>query len=240
MEQQAHGPGRQAVLVVEDEPQLLGALCRLLNAWGFTAHGVATGREGLHSWQQAPPQLVLLDLGLPDLDGLDVLHEARRSGLATPVLVLTARATISDRILGLNMGADAYLTKPFDFGELHARVLAALRHSRRALPGRPDGTAAEDELCLGNLRLHLPLGVAYANQERVALSSREFAFLRCLLERAGHVQLRAHLLQQVYADMDVREDALEVVAFRLRRKLARAGVRIVALRGLGYLIRPQP
>jgi two-component system, OmpR family, response regulator TctD len=110
-------------LVVEDEARQRKALCDALSQWGFDATAADAGGTALQTWMDVQPDIVLLDLGLPDMDGLDVLQCARRQGLAAPVLLLTARTTIGDRILGLNLGADDYLLKPYDLGELLVRSL---------------------------------------------------------------------------------------------------------------------
>lgn len=107
-------------LVVEDDSTMRSALCSAVTQWGFTTTSVASGKHALHNWQQLQPDVMVLDLGLPDIDGLDVLQSGRALGLRTPVLALTARVMPGDRILGLNFGADDYMTKPFDFGELQA------------------------------------------------------------------------------------------------------------------------
>jgi two-component system response regulator TctD len=170
------------------------------------------------------------------MDGLDVLEKARRDGLRTPVLVLTARGTVGDRILGLNAGADDYLPKPFDLDELEARVRAL---ARRAPPG---ATAAPVHagFQLGKLRLDAESGAFYAGDEILELTPRESALLHALAARPGHAVAKERLFDAVFAgEMDVAYEAIEVVVYRVRKKLARTGVALVTLRGLGYLLKAE-
>lgn len=235
MEHRPQRPGAPRALVVEDEGHLRRALCRALEDWGFTAGSASAGGAALQCWQAEPPDVVLLDLGLPDMDGLDVLQRARQLGLDAPVIVLTARAMIGDRILGLNFGADGYLTKPFDFHELHARVHALLRRSAAGADQPPAPTPPPPARRLGTLSWTEES--FQCGGERLALSQREAALLRALLERPNQARPKHALLRAVFPYAEVRDEALEVVAFRLRRKLERCGVAVVTLRGLGYLIK---
>lgn len=230
-------PSRTA-LVVEDERELQAALCSALRRWGFQTYAAGNAAQALQQWRAAEPEIVLLDLGLPDMDGLDVLHQARTLGFSTPVLVLTARVTPGDCILGLNFGADAYLAKPFDFDELQARVLALVRRASPppdVSPAAPPPAPAQ----LGRLHWSPDAREFYCGGERIALSGREAALLRALLERPQYARPREALLHTVFPRGGVLDEALEVVAYRLRRKLARCGVVVVTLRGLGYLIKAQ-
>jgi len=219
-------------LVVEDDARQRQALCEALAQWGFATTVADAGAAALRSWKAVQPDVVLLDLGLPDMDGLDVLQSARRQGLATPVLLLTARVSLGDRILGLNLGADDYLLKPFDFSELKARVHALLRRAPAAeavqlpLPGR-----------LGALTWDARCSAFRCNGRALALTPRELSLLRALVERPNHARSKECLLQAVFPRGHVLEEALEVVAHRLRKKLAPCGVAVVTLRGLGYLIK---
>jgi two-component system response regulator TctD len=174
--------------------------------------------------------VVLLDLSLPDIDGLEVLSAARAARLATPVIILTARGTVGDRILGLNIGADDYLPKPFDLDELEARV--------RALARRGGASTDDDSFC--GLRADAASGAVYHQGQAMELPPREAALLRALLAQPGQAVAKERLLAQVFADEpDVQPDAIEVVAYRLRKKLAATGARIVTLRGLGYLLKAE-
>jgi len=185
--------------------------------------------------------VVLLDLSLPGLDGLDVLARARAAGLATPVLILTARGTVGDRVLGLNTGADDYLAKPFDLDELEARVRAL---ARRSGPTGADAAAAaaaaaaagSREFC--GLATHADSGAVYHRGQVLDLSAREAALLRALLARPGQAVAKERLSDLVFAgEAEVQADAIEVVVYRLRKKLVGIGTQLVTLRGLGYLLK---
>lgn len=219
-------------LVIEDQRELREQLCRALGEWGFDAWAAADGQDALRAWHAARPHVVLLDLGLPDMDGLEVLGQARAAQLDAPVLVLTARATVGDRVLGLNCGADDCLVKPFDLDEVRARVHALVR--RRASPPAP--LVATDPL--GALRWDGEQGTFSCAGRPLALTPRESAMLRALCEQPQRAVAKEQLLHRVFPRASVRDEALEVVACRLRKKLSGAGVILVTLRGLGYLIRP--
>ncbi len=177
--------------------------------------------------------MVLLDLSLPGLDGLQVLAQARAAGLQTPVLILTARGTVGDRILGLNPGADDYLPKPFDLDELEARVRALARRS--AAQPDADGDAAPE---FNGLRCDADSGAVYFRGDPLELAPRESALLRAVLAKAGQAVTKERLSELVFpGESQVQSDAIEVVAYRLRKKLAHTGVQLVTLRGLGYLLK---
>jgi two-component system response regulator TctD len=196
----------------------------------------ADGVQALDLWRRNPPDVVLLDLSLPGMDGLDVLQKARAEGLRTPVIVLTARGTVGDRILGLNAGADDYLAKPFDLDELEARVRAL---ARRVPAGTPTPSApGPTGFQLGRLRLDAVNGVFYAGDEVLELTPRENALLRALAARPGQALAKEKLFDAVFpGEFDVQYEAVEVVVYRLRKKLAHTGVALVTLRGLGYLLK---
>lgn len=220
------------LLLVEDDPALQATLRRTLENRGMRVDACADGATALRRWHASAPDLVCLDLTLPGLDGLEVLQQARAAGLATPVLILTARGTVGDRILGLNTGADDYLPKPFDLDELEARLRAL--HRRRAGAGGPDGEAA----ALGELRWDRANGAVYWRGEVLELPPRESALLQALLARPGHAVAKERLFELVFpGEREVHYEAIEVVAYRLRKKLAGTGVRLVTLRGLGYLLK---
>jgi two-component system response regulator TctD len=220
------------LLLVEDDKAMQTALQRTLCNRGMEVELCGDGASALARWKGAPPDVVMLDLTLPGMDGLLVLEEARRNGLTTPVLILTARGTVGDRILGLNGGADDYLAKPFDLDELEARLRAL--HRRRSAPG----TAAAEPPSLGGLRLDRESGAIYWHDEILELTPRETALLQALLARPGHAVPKERLFDLVFpGDPDVRYEAIEVVVYRLRKKLAACGVNLVTLRGLGYLLK---
>lgn len=217
------------LLLVEDDPAMQTALRRTLHNRGMAVDVCGDGRSALARWKAAPPDVVLLDLTLPGMDGLLVLEEGRRAGLSTPVLILTARGTVGDRVIGLNTGADDYLAKPFDLDELEARLRAL--HRRRA------GAGAR-EPGLGGLHWDRESGAIHWRDEILELPPREAALLQALLARPGHAVPKERLFELVFPGAaEVQYEAIEVVVYRLRKKLAATGVKLVTLRGLGYLLK---
>ena len=225
-------------LVVEDDAQQRKLLCDALSDWGFLVFASAAGLSALVDWEARQPDVVLLDLGLPDMDGLDVLQSARRKGLTAPVLLLSARTTLGDRVLGLNLGADDYLIKPYDFKELKARMVALLRRGKNIrLPAMMLPPSH-----IGKLSWDKTQSSFYCDEpsQSLPLSTRERALLRALVDRPNQAISREVLARAVFPRGNVLEPALEVVAHRLRKKLATCGVAIMTLRGLGYLIKASP
>jgi two-component system, OmpR family, response regulator TctD len=224
------------LLLVEDNPAMRTTLQRSFERRGMRVVTCDDGARALDRWQASVPDVVLLDLSLPGMDGLEVLASARAAGLRTPVLILTARGTVGDRILGLNTGADDYLPKPFDLDELEARVRALVR--RAASPAGEDlrAEAAAAEFC--GMRCDSSSGAIYFNGQVMELAPRELALLRSLLAKPGHAVARERLLETVFpGDQQVQAEAIEVVAYRLRKKLVPTGAQLVTLRGLGYLLK---
>jgi len=208
-------------------------LVRALARRGILIEACGDGRLALEKWQAAPFDVILLDLTLPGLDGLEVLAQARRSGLDTPVLILTARGTVGDRIIGLNTGADDYLPKPFDLDELEARLRAL--HRRR--PGAVPESAASTHAA-GAISYEKESGAIYFRDQVLDLAPRELALLKALLEKQGHAVTKERLFDLVFpGQADVAYEAIEVVVYRLRKKLAHTGVTLMTLRGLGYLLK---
>ena len=223
------------LLLVEDNPTMQTTLQRSLSRRGMEVATCGDGGLALEKWPAFQPDVVVLDLTLPGLDGLQVLQRARGKGWATPVLILTARGTVGDRIIGLNTGADDYLPKPFDLDELEARVRAL---ARRAGVRSPAGDDPGASVSLGNLRHDRHSGAIYCRDEVLDLAPRELALLQALMARPGHAVSKEHLFEQVFPGAeDVQYEAIEVVAYRLRKKLAHSGVMLVTLRGLGYLLK---
>jgi len=222
------------LLLIEDNPVMQTTLQRAFERRGISVHTCGDGLRALDRWRAAVPDVVLLDLSLPGLDGLEVLSAARAEGLGTPVIILTARGTVGDRILGLNTGADDYLPKPFDLDELEARVRALAR--RRG----PQGTHAPTEApSYCGLRVDTDSGAIYHQGQALELAPREAALLRALLARPGQAVAKERLFEGVFAgELQVQPDAIEVVAYRLRKKLAGVPAQVVTLRGLGYLLKP--
>ncbi len=225
------------LLLIEDNPAMATTLQRSFERRGMRVATCADGARALDRWRASLPDVVLLDLSLPGLDGLQVLEQARAEGLRTPVLILTARGTVGDRILGLNSGADDFLPKPFDLDELEARVRALVRRRGGDRDGVP-GEAAPPEFC--GLRCDAQSGAVYLRGEALELAPREAALLRALLARPGQAVAKERLFDAVFpGEAQVQSEAIEVVAYRLRKKLATTGAQLVTLRGLGYLLKSQ-
>jgi two-component system OmpR family response regulator/two-component system response regulator QseB len=214
------------ILLVEDDPQLGDGLTIGLRQAGFAVDWVKDGNSADHALQSEGFDLVVLDLGLPRLSGMDVLRRARSRRQTLPVLILTARDATGDKVSGLDAGADDYLVKPVDLDELAARV--------RALTRRSAGRAAP-LLTRGDLALDPAAHSVTLAGAPVELSGREFSLLQMLLENAGRVLTRSQLEQSVYGWRDEPDsNALEVHIHHLRRKLGSDLIR--TLRGVGYTI----
>ena len=230
------------LLLVEDDACMRATLARALGRRGWQVTPCEDGPQALARWQASPPDVVVLDLSLPGLDGLQVLALARAAGLSQPVLVLTARGTVGDRILGLNAGADDYLPKPFDLDELEARLKAL---GRRATPSQAGSGAVAASamagpaiLSLGALDWDRDGGAFYHQGQVLELTPRETALLQALMARPGQAMAKERLFERVFPGAtDVQHEAVEVVVYRLRKKLAPTGVELVTLRGLGYLLK---
>jgi len=223
------------LLLIEDDPALALTLKRSLERKRMQVQLCDNGNQAVEAWQGMQPDVVVLDLSLPGLDGLQVLKNARQTGLLTPVLILTARGTVGDKILGLNAGADDYLPKPFDLDELEARVHALNRRQSNALAPTDNQTSA-----FGALRLDRDNRALYLQGEVMDLSPREFALMAALMKNPGQAVAKERLLDLVFPDQtNVQLEAIEVVVYRLRKKLVNAGVTLVTLRGLGYLLKAE-
>lgn len=214
------------LLLVEDDAMIGEGVCKGLRQDGFTVDWVRDGRAAELALDDSLHDLMLLDLGLPGKEGLDVLKTLRRKGNQIPVLILTARDALSDRVGGLDAGADDYLAKPFDLEELSARVRALLR--RRT--GR-----AETVVRHGRLTLNPVTHEAALDEQPLQLSAREFALLEALIERPGAVLSVAQLQEKIYGwDDEVGSNTIEVYIHSLRKKLGTAFIKNV--RGVGYMV----
>jgi DNA-binding response OmpR family regulator len=212
------------ILIVEDEPRIAAFLQKGFAAQGFVTEVAQDVAEAL-ARVRTGPDLVVLDRGLPDGDGLEVLRELRRAERPVPVIVLTARDAVADTVAGLDQGADDYMTKPFSFEELLARVRARLR-ADRAPAAAPVLEAAGARLDLRTRRVHV-------DGRTVDLSAREFALAEALFRHPGQVLSRTQLLDQVWGyDYDPGSNVVEVYVGYLRKKLGRS--RIESVRGMGY------
>jgi two-component system response regulator TctD len=217
------------LLIVEDDAALARGLLKAFRGDGLAVDHVSSGQDALDVVKMEPYSAIILDLGLPDLDGLTVLKRMRSMHVSTPILILTARDGTSDRVNGLDHGADDYLSKPFAVEELEARVRALIRRGQ----GSPDPI-----LSLGLLKLDRATGAAYLGDDVLDLTRRERSVLETLVSRVGTVVPKPRLAADVFDyDDPVSPNALEVYIGRLRRKLEKSGLEIVTVRGLGYLLR---
>lgn len=223
------------LLLVEDHATLGELMYAGLHREGLAVDWRRSFRHGSEALAAASYDLVLLDLGLPDGDGLDLIRQMRRSGDATPVLILTARGELGDRVAGLDLGADDYLVKPFDIAELAARCRALLR--------RPGGRLSV-VLEHGNVALDTATRTVTVRRQPMAATPREVALLEQLLRRAGQVVPRSSLEDHLYAmDAAVTPNALEAAVCRLRKRLAGSGAdtTLRTVHGVGYaLLAPKP
>jgi DNA-binding response OmpR family regulator len=214
------------LLLVEDDFDLSGVLGRCLASRGYEVLCCADGAEALAAARKKSFDVVVLDLTLPTLDGLEILQRLRSDGNPTPVLLLTARGAVGERIAGLNAGADDYLAKPFDLEELMARLGALTRRL-----GRDGG------LRCGRLRYESASGAFYRDERPLELSPREAELLKCLMSRVDHAVPKEALRDAVFGtDDSTHVDAVEVIVHRLRKKLLGASVELLTLRGVGYLL----
>jgi DNA-binding response OmpR family regulator len=224
------------VLLAEDESKVASFISQGLSEAGYVTEVVGTAEEALERILEAePPDLLLLDVGLPGKDGFEVLREIRARNQALPIIMLTARADVASRVKGLDLGADDYLPKPFDFDELLARVRAQLRHARQP---------ASAELQAGDLTLDLKSRRVSRGGRGIDLTSREFSLLEFLLRHEGQVLSRAQMLNAVWGyDFDPQSNVVDVYVGYLRSKLDLPGDEsaIETVRGGGYRLRsPEP
>ena len=225
------------ILLIEDDASMQMALQRSLRRKGMEVVGCSDGNLALAQWTAVLPDVVVLDLSLPGLDGLQVLALARKQGLRTPVLILTARGTVGDRIMGLNLGADDYLSKPFDLDELEARLRALIRRGSTTQLV-PSTESASSQITAGVLRYEKESGAIYHAGVVMDLTPRELALLQALMTRPGHAVAKEKLFELVFpGEVEVQYEAVEVVVYRLRKKLTDTGVMLMTLRGLGYLLK---
>jgi two-component system, OmpR family, response regulator PhoP len=216
------------LLLIEDEAALRATLKRQLEADGYRVDVAADGQEGLYFAQEYPFDLVIVDLGLPKLGGLAIVQKLRGEGRATPILILTARSTWQDKVVGLEAGADDYLVKPFEYPELAARVKALLRRSMKA---------TTDVLALGPLAIDFSAQAVRLDGEPLELTAYEYRLLEYLVRERARVVTKQELSDYLYPHGDDRDsNVLEVLVGRLRRKLDPQGALapIETLRGRGY------
>ena len=229
-EKSAAGENGAAVLVVEDDQSVARVVATALRARGYAVATVSTGTAALSRVQQDGPAIVLLDLGLPDIDGIDVCRRLRRWS-TVPIIVLTAEGADDRKVLALDEGADDYITKPFSMPELLARVRVALRHRRAA------GIVDDNVFEVGDLRIDLPRHTVTVAGHPVDLTPKEFGFLALLARHAGKVLTHRSILTEVWGPAAVGETQyLRVYANQVRKKLAEdpARPRLITEPGVGY------
>jgi DNA-binding response OmpR family regulator len=219
------------ILLLEDHDRLAQSIVQGLGGFGFGVDAFGTAERGVGASRSLDYDAVILDLGLPDRDGLEIIGELRERNAASPILILTARDRVDDRVAGLDRGGDDYLMKPFAMKELAARLRALLRR-----PGRVLGTILES----GNLRLNTLLRQLEVNGRIVGISPREIGALELLMRQAGQVVSKRALEQALFGSSDdVNPNTVEALISRLRKRLDEIGAdsSIHTLRGIGYLLR---
>ena len=223
----AYDPTMTTVLLVEDDPAISEPLARAFGREGYEVRAHGTGKGALEEVSGA--DIIVLDLGLPDIDGLDVARQVRAQGLTTPILMLTARSEDTDLVVGLDAGADDYVTKPFRLAELLARVRAQVR--------RASGEAIEDELAAGEIRVDVAAHRAFVASRELQLTTREFELLRVLVRGGGQVVSIDDVLKEVWGeDPTGTEQTLEMHVTWMRRKLGddTDAPRLLLRDGVGY------
>ena len=217
------------VLLVEDNALLASAIMRTLKAAGFSVNHVDRGARALTAIKTSLPDIVVLDLGLPDVDGMDVLRSARKQGFSNPVLILTARDSTQDKVSGLDAGADDYLAKPFEIDELLARL--------RALERRLSNVKSP-AIVIAQVTIDTNSHEVTVSGEGITMSRREFMLLKALMESANKIQTRDTLDSKLYSwGEEVSSNAVEVHIHNLRKKLPAGFIQTV--RGVGYVVRKQ-
>jgi len=214
------------ILLVEDDRDLASGLQQALQNDGFAVNHVATGSAALAAIETEAPEIIILDIGLPDIDGLTVLKRLRKGHPRLPVLLLTARTSIDDKVAGLDSGADDYLAKPFEMEEL----LARLRVLQRRL-----STAESSTISIGAISLNTTSHEVQVDGNEIELSRREYMLLKALMENTGRVQTREALETKLYAwGEEISSNAIEVHIHNLRKKLAPDFIKTI--RGVGYVV----
>jgi DNA-binding response OmpR family regulator len=214
------------ILLIEDDPMIGRGLVRGLGDQGMTVDWVRNGADGSAALAHAEHALVLLDIGLPEMSGIDVLRTARTTGVVVPVIVITARDSLDDRIAGLDLGADDYIVKPFELRELLARMRAVLRRH---------GGQAQSLITYGEITLDLATHRAQYRDVEHLLTAREFALLQALMQRPGVILSRAQIEQRIYGwGEEVESNAIDVLIHEIRKKFGKDMIRNV--RGAGWMV----
>jgi len=216
------------ILIAEDDPAIAAAIADALRQGGHAVDHVDSGAQADVALRDSTHDLLVLDLGLPGLDGSEVLHRLRQRGSGVPVLVITAREGLNERVRVLDLGADDYLVKPFALTEFEARVRALLRRS---------ASKGTTEVRIGRLRLDLPGHRAWIGDTPLELTAREFGLIEALASRPDRITNRAQLVEALCNwDQDLTDNGLDIAIHRLRRKLHGSGANVRTVRGLGYLL----
>ena len=220
------------ILVVEDDLKIASFVVKGLKEAGFAVDHAADGKDGLHLAVHEPYDAAVIDIMLPKLDGLTLIERLRAQGRHTPVIILSAKRTVDDRVKGLQAGGDDYLIKPFSFAELLARVQGLIRRATRA--GEPS------ELKAGDLCLSLLTREVHRGDEKIELQPREFALLEYLLRNEGHVLSKTMILEHVWDySFDPQTNVVDVLVCRLRNKVDKDFEKkmIHTIRGVGYVLK---
>ena len=219
-------------LVIEDDNKIASFVVNGLKQNGFAVDRCADGEEGLLFLQTTPYDVAVVDVMLPKLDGLSLLQRIRREGKRTPVIILSAKASVDDRVKGLQAGGDDYLTKPFAFSELLARIQALIRRSTNA--------AEPTRLTVGNLSLDLLTREVKRGEETIELQSREFSLLEFLMRNPGRVVTKTMILEHIWDySFDPQTNVVDVLVHRLRSKVDKdfPDKMIQTIRGVGYVLK---
>jgi DNA-binding response OmpR family regulator len=220
------------LLIIEDEENLARSLKKVLQTEGYAADIALTGDDGYEMAFGEEYDLIILDLGLPGMDGLRIIEELRKEKNSTPVIMLTARDTIEDKVEGLKHGADDYLVKPFDFDELLARIQALLRRPKNVI---------DDKLVVGDLVLDSQTKIVIRKNQKITLTAKEFSLLEYLMRYKGQVLSKQQLIDHVWdADLDLFSNTVDVYIGYLRAKIDKPFPKgkslIKTIKGMGYKI----
>jgi len=219
------------ILIVEDDAKIASFIVKGLKQTGYAVDSSADGEEGLALALSTPYDAAVVDIMLPKLDGLSLIQRLRSRKIHTPVIILSAKATVDDRIRGLQSGADDYVTKPFAFSELAARIQALIRRATQAVePTR---------MSVGDLHLDLISREVTLGTEKVDLQTREFALLEYLMRNAGRPVTKTMILEHIFDySFDPQTNVIDVLVHRLRSKVDPDKTRLQTLRGVGYVLKP--
>jgi two-component system OmpR family response regulator len=219
------------ILVIEDDPKIASFIVNGLKQSGFAVDQCGDGEEGNARAQAISYDAVVVDIMLPKLDGLSLIRELRSKDIRTPVLILSAKATVDDRVRGLQSGGDDYLTKPFAFSELLARVQALIRRATQT----PEPT----RLVVGDLSMDLLKREVHRADEKIELQPREFALLEYLMRHATRPVTKTMILEHIFDySFDPQTNVVDVLVHRLRSKVDKGRAMIHTIRGVGYVLRP--